>query len=49
MSTQNVLIVGSPGGGKSCSAIARIGETPHEAAVVLDPHSHSLANEVLKL
>lgn len=49
MRTQNVLIVGSPGGGKSCSAIARISESPYEAAVVLDPHSHSLADGVLKL
>lgn len=48
MRAQNVLIVGSPGGGKSCSAITSIGASPHEAAVVLDPHSHSLADGVLR-
>lgn len=49
MSPQNILIVGSPGGGKSCAAITRIAGSPDEAAVVLDPHSHSLADGVLRL
>lgn len=49
MTPVNELVVGSPGAGKSCSAIARIRDTPGEAAVVLDPHSHSLADGVMRV
>jgi hypothetical protein len=49
MNGQNVLIVGSPGAGKSCSVVNCIRDSPREAAIVLDPHTSSLADGVMRI
>lgn len=45
----NVLIVGSPGSGKTKAAERAILDAPDEAVVLCDPHTHSLADGVLRL